>query len=262
MHIGFDDKRLSITVSRERVVVNNMPRCHSHDRCELYCLLEGERYLYAGGRSFHIRAGDAFILPPGLEHRTLDSGGGAYTKLTCMIPTALLPAGSVPSDVHIVRPAGAQLERMSREAEAASSGSEIERYAAVMKLFSVVLSMPEHREQAQSPTLGRMSEIIGYVEEHYTDRITLTALSERFFISEYYLCRLFREYTGLTIMSYVTGRRIERARSLLERGGRVSEVARSCGFGSVSAFASAFVKAVGCSPIEYRRRVTANREEQ
>ena len=257
MQICFDDKRLSITVTRERVEVNNMPRCHSHDSCELYFLSEGERYLYAGGRSYHIRAGDAFLLPPGLEHRTLDSGGGAYTKLTCMIPSALIPTGAIPSDVYIVRPVGAQLERMVREADAVSVGSAIERYAAVMKLLSEVLSLPEHREQAQSPTLGRMSEIIGYVDAHYTDRITLTALSERFFISEYYLCRLFREYTGLTIMSYVTRRRIERAVSLLERGGRVSEVARSCGFGSVSAFAAAFVKAVGCSPMEYRRRSCA-----
>ena len=257
MQICFDDKRLSITVTRERVDVNNMPRCHSHDSCELYFLSEGERYLYAGGRSYHIRAGDAFLLPPGLEHRTLDSGGSAYTKLTCMIPSALIPTGAIPSDVYIVRPVGAQLERMVREADAVSVGSAIERYAAVMKLLSIVLSLPEHREQAQSPALDRMSEIIGYVEEHYTDRITLTALSERFFISEYYLCRLFREYTGLTIMSYVTGLRLDRARALLERGGRVAEVARFCGFGSVSAFASAFVKAVGCSPMEYRRRASA-----
>lgn len=257
MNIGFEDKKLTVAVKRERVEVNNMPRCHSHDSYELYFLAEGERYLYAGGRSFHIRAGDAFLLPPGLEHRTLDSGGGAYTKLTCMIPTALLPAGSMPTDVYVVRPVGVRQEQMIREAEMASRGNAIERYAAMMKLLSIVLSLPEHREQAQSPTLDRMSEIIGYVEEHYTDRITLTALSERFFISEYYLCRLFREYTGLTIMSYVTGLRLDRARALLERGGRVAEVARSCGFGSVSAFASAFVKAVGCSPMEYRRRASA-----
>ncbi len=262
MNICFEDKRLGVSIKRERVEVNNMPRCHTHDRCELYFLAEGERYLYAGGRAFHVRAGDVFLIPPGLGHRTLDSGGGAYTKLTCMLPTSLLPEGTLPTDVYIVRPTGVLREQIHREAEIAATGGALDRYAAALKLLAAVLSIREHREQAESPALGRMSEIIDYIESRYTERITLTALSERFFISEYYLCRLFKEYTGSTIMSYVTGLRLDRARRLLERGGRVAEVARECGFGSVSAFSTAFGGAVGCSPVEYRKRTAVDRKEK
>ena len=252
MNIVFGDGRLSVTVKCERVEQNNMPRCHSHDSYELYYLSRGERYLFAAGSFYSVRAGDIFLIPPGVEHRTLDSGGGAYTKLTCMLPPELLPRAELPEEgVLIVRPVGEARERAAREASLAEVGTALERYSAALRLLSECLTLPPCMERVSSPTLGRMSEILGYIETHYAERITLTSLSERFFISEYYLCRLFKEYTGSTIMSYVTRLRLARARRLLERGGRVAEVARECGFGSVSAFGAAFRSAVGCSPRDY-----------
>ena len=241
-----------VVVSSERLERNNMPRCHAHESWELYFLTEGERYLFVDGGFYCIRCSDAFLIPPGVEHRTMDSGGGAYSKLTCMIPPALIPTGALPDAVHIVRPEGRAREDAFAALKRLERGDPLEACAALWELLARVVSMPECREAVASPTLGRMAEIIGYIDGHYTERITLTALSERFFISEYYLCRLFREYTGRRIHEYITSLRLHRAAWLLERGGRVSVVARECGFGSVSAFASAFRARFGCAPRDYK----------
>ena len=252
MNIVFPDGGRAV-ISSERVERNNMPRCHAHESWELYFLREGERYLYADGKFFCIRAGDAFLIPPGVEHRTMDSGGGAYVKLTCMIPPRLLPAGALSEEgVHIVRPEGRAASDIATALRRMESGAPLEAYAALLWVLSQVAAMPESREDVVSPSLGRMAEIIGYIDGHYTERITLTGLSERFFISEYYLCRLFRQHTGRTIHEYITSLRLHRAAWLLERGGTVSSVARECGFGSVSAFGSAFRAKYGCAPRDYK----------
>ncbi len=252
MHIVFPDGG-RVVICSERVERNNMPRCHVHESWELYFLKEGERYLRADGKFFCIRAGDAFLIPPGVEHRTMDSGGGAYVKLTCMIPPHLLPVGTLSEDgVHVVRPEGRAAVDIATALRRLESGASLEAYATLLGILSAVAAMPESREDVASPTLGRMAEIIGYIDGHYTERITLTVLSERFFISEYYLCRLFREHTGRTIHEYITSLRLHRAARLLKRGDRVSWVARECGFGSVSAFSSAFRAKYGCAPRDYK----------
>ena len=255
-YIDFSDGRTRVSVVRESGIRASMSRCHVHDSYELYFLTGGDRYLFVGGRFFHVRAGDLFVIPPGLEHRTLEAEVGEYSKLICMLPPRLLPLGaSEISDVRITRPTGELLSGLLFSAGIASDGTDVEGYAAVLRLLAAAVSQPEHREEVSSPAFGRMSDIIAYLDAHYTERISLTELAGRLFISEYYLCRLFKEYTGRTVLSYLTELRVGRAKQLLlGTDMKIGRVARASGFGSVSAFGKAFAAAVGVSPREYRRR--------
>ena len=47
-----------------------------------------------------------------------------------------------------------------------------------------------------------------YLDEHFTEKISLDDLSDRFFINKYYLTRIFKETYGVTISHYVLFRRI------------------------------------------------------
>ncbi len=255
MTIMFPDKKEQVKIEYRRHDSNNMQRCHKHDYYELYFLAEGERYLFCGGKFYNVREGDVFLVPPEIEHRTLDSGCGKYARLTCMIPYSLLPVGLPREDVYLVRPSGDTRARFFSLLNSACSDNAVSAYAAAVEMLSLLLSLPEYREGVASPTLGRMSEILDYIEAHYTERLTLGKLSERFFISEYYLCRLFRAYTGTTIMGFITRLRISKACLLLETGSmKINEIGKACGFGSVSAFGAAFAAERGISPREYRRR--------
>lgn len=260
MELYFDNVKATVSIFFGRSEIHTMHRYHTHDSYELYFLVEGKRYLHAANNLLLVREGDVFLIPPGMEHRTLDCDG-AYTKFVCMIPSSLLPDGVLPTDdLYIVRPTDELRELIYRLAKTARESAPLGAYAAVMSLLSTMLSLPEHKEDARTLALGRMSEIIGYIERNYTKEIKLDALSERFFISEYYLCRLFKEYTGRTIIQYITALRIGRARQMLLSGNtRISKVARDCGFGSVSTFGTAFRSIVGCSPREYRKRNEASK---
>lgn len=70
-------------------------------------------------------------------------------------------------------------------------------------------------------------------------------LAEHFFLSESYICRIFKLSTGTTINKYITARRISIAKSLLSNGLSINDVCIKCGFNDYSNFLKAFKKAVG-----------------
>lgn len=263
MNTDFSFTSDTLNVSAHKLICNNMARCHSHTSYELYFLMEGERYLFLGGEFYPVKAGDVFLIPPELEHRTLDSGAGKYFRLTANIPTKSMPYPLSRDSVYFVTPSERGLKRLYAEAkeiietDTASRGAVCSILGSVMKMLSVVLSEDggELPSPISSQSLGRVSEIVAFVDAHSSERISLTDISERFFISEFYLCRLFKEYTGRTIMDYITEKRIRHAKRLLrDTDDKISTVARLAGFGSASAFGAAFRQRCGMSPREYRTK--------
>jgi AraC-like DNA-binding protein len=74
--------------------------------------------------------------------------------------------------------------------------------------------------------------------------------------SEQHFCRLFKQSTGRSWLSYVNGLRVDRARALLGQDHQpMLDVAASCGFESISHFNRMFKKHTGQSPTAYRRSV-------
>jgi AraC family transcriptional regulator len=96
---------------------------------------------------------------------------------------------------------------------------------------------------------------LAYIEEHLNERIPLTTLVQLVRLSTpQYLCRLFKQSLGMPPHRYQTNRRMEQAKLLLARRSvSVTDVALTVGFGSSNAFATAFRKATGFTPTDYRQ---------
>lgn len=87
-------------------------------------------------------------------------------------------------------------------------------------------------------------------EDHGVDR-----LAERAGLSPRHFARLFRAETGLTPAAYVETVRIEAVRRLLETEDvALKQVAGACGFRDADTLRRAFMRRVGTTPAEYRRR--------
>jgi transcriptional regulator GlxA family with amidase domain len=87
-------------------------------------------------------------------------------------------------------------------------------------------------------------------EDHGVDR-----LAERAGMSPRHFARLFRVETGLTPAAYVETVRIEAVRHLLETGdAALKQIAGACGFRDADTLRRAFMRRVGTTPAEYRRR--------
>jgi transcriptional regulator GlxA family with amidase domain len=84
---------------------------------------------------------------------------------------------------------------------------------------------------------------------------SVAKLAERMTMSPRHLSRLFRSEIGITPATWVEEVRVSAARGLLEQGSEPpKQVAALCGFADADTFRRAFVRNVGVTPAEYRKR--------
>ncbi|CAN5522701.1 GlxA family transcriptional regulator [soil metagenome] len=97
-----------------------------------------------------------------------------------------------------------------------------------------------------------------HVEEHPDADHSVPALAARASMSARHFTRVFSAQVGEAPGQYVERVRTEAARRALEDSGdTVAVVARRCGFGSAETLRRTFVKRLGISPDQYRRRFGA-----
>lgn len=86
----------------------------------------------------------------------------------------------------------------------------------------------------------------------------VTRLAERMGLSPRHFARLFRDEVGVTPAAWIEAVRVGEARRLLETGHATpKQAAAQCGFGDPDTLRRAFVRQVGITPAEYRKRFAA-----
>lgn len=107
-------------------------------------------------------------------------------------------------------------------------------------------NVPEKRDVVE--------EAKAYIAQNFQKEITLTDISEKFYINPYYFSQLFKKKTGETYQNYLTGIRISRARKLLEETDlKLYEISSMVGYADANHFGKVFEKYVGVKPQAYRR---------
>ncbi|MER5528506.1 GlxA family transcriptional regulator [Streptomyces sp. NPDC002677] len=108
---------------------------------------------------------------------------------------------------------------------------------------------------AQTAQREPLREVQRWISEHPDGELGVEALAARAALSPRHFARAFQAETGMTPGRYVDRVRLEHARRLLEdTGDGVEEVSRASGYGTPEAMRRAFLKALGATPAEYRRR--------
>jgi YesN/AraC family two-component response regulator len=103
----------------------------------------------------------------------------------------------------------------------------------------------------------RYSEkIMNWLEEHYSDEISLDTLADHLHISKYYVSRIFKQETGATLMDYILARRIRQAcLSLITTSKGIEQISIEVGMNNFPYFCQAFKKLVGTTPMKYRKKL-------
>ena len=98
-------------------------------------------------------------------------------------------------------------------------------------------------------------KILSYVEEHLDSALTLEETAKALHYSKFYIARVFKEHTGITLHQYIRGRRLSEAAGKLVKSRKpVIEIALEAGYGSQQAFMQAFHQEYECTPQEYRKK--------
>jgi two-component system, response regulator YesN len=98
-----------------------------------------------------------------------------------------------------------------------------------------------------------VTEAYNYVSLHLGRRITLEEVAAHLHMNHSYFSRFFKKETGMTFIEYVTRKKIERAKELLDQTSHsVNEICMMLGYDNQSYFIKTFKTQAGVTPTEYR----------
>ena len=111
----------------------------------------------------------------------------------------------------------------------------------------------ESRTLIQNAELSVLKNIIGFIQQNYTVKISLADIAASGAVGQSKCCKLFAKYIGQTPNLYLMQYRLNKSTELLKNTDMtVTEIAYAVGFNGSSYYAEAFRKWCGKSPTEYR----------
>lgn len=252
---------------------------HIHDCYELYYSISGGRQFLIDNKFYSIQTGDLFIINQYESHKLTQIDNSVHERIVLSIhPDYLKTLSSTQTDLnycfshrdlHTSHKLTLTSQTQQRFLYFIDKIVSVEGYAHDMieqAAFIELMCMINHQWIMQNQTQSekectaslhnyqynhQVDEILTYINNHICDPITMEQLSEEFFLSESYICRIFKSATGTTISKYITARRISIAKALLNDGHSVGDAFEKSGFSDYSNFFKAFTKAVGVSPKKY-----------
>lgn len=119
----------------------------------------------------------------------------------------------------------------------------------------------EHSLYVKRPYIERFENqlnilnIENYINQNFMDSITTEKIAQYFKMSRPYICRYFKQETGITVNEYITKVRIDHAKYLLENTAeKIINIATAVGYQSNSQFNKNFKEMMKITPQEYRDR--------
>lgn len=238
-------------------VPSAMPAMHYHNAYEIYILEKGSRTYLINDALFELRAHDVALIPPNDLHST--AGGGFTRHLISFREDYLrryfteeaqkkLLACFEHKKIHIKNADFDKLLRLTRELKHSH-----DNFVVFAQLLSLIAQNASTDASFVSSKNKMLSDIIEYIGSHYKKMSGLEEIVDKFYISKSYLCRLFKEHTGISVVKYIHLLKIQAACDLLlETNKSVEEIAQQCGFHTSMYFCRIFKGIVGMTPSQYR----------
>lgn len=270
----FQGRAPGVVVERIRRQGNfSMTRQHFHSSFEIFYLLEGERNYFIRNRVYRVGRGNLVAVGSGQIHKTT-MVSPVHERLLLELSRELVDGFS--RDVGVTDPlftlqscvlklteqqrawVEPLLFRIVEELDGKRRACGQAVRALVEELLIFILrgeaSAGSEFPAEQGAKHRKVSEVADYICANFAEITSLDSLSDRFYISKYYLCRIFKEVTGMTITQYINANRLKRAEKLLrESSDSVIQIAAFSGFGNVTYFDRVFRESLGVSPSQYRK---------
>ena len=248
---------------------------HWHDEFEIIYVRSGFLTVSISGESYIGKTGEAFVVSPGNLH-LMGSQSGTVDYYTFLFPLKYisfctddmldekllepLNSGHLMICPRVNDTAKELCEQLIKIYEAKNDESESKITTQVRTkiiLLQFILEMWKKGFVIENDTSGRNTvekEMVSYIQQNFTGKISLRECGEQFHLSEKYIARYFKEHFHITLSQYVTYLRLEHAKQLLQDTDiPVTDVAMQSGYQNVSYFIRSFQKAYAVSPLKYRK---------
>lgn len=249
---------------------------HWHEEFEIIHIVEGSMKLQVLSETFLVHAGETAVINANVLHC---ASGEPYCKLQSLVFSPLLITGNVNSAfasryimplISCTQFSGIVLKNhkatvsshFSMAFESLKNDSFAYEFTVREQLSHIMLTVyselkPELNGSPVHQDINsvRVAAILSFIEQHYSENITLSNIAETVNISERETLRCFKKITGESPIQYLLKYRLIQSASVLTEypDKNISVIAEECGFDSPAYYAKKFKEFYLCTPREYRQ---------
>ncbi len=246
------DTKLHISLGRSNVAFD-----HFHRSVEVLFVLKGKVKTTVGNETFIASAGDIIFVHNYYVHSFFPETD--YEKIFFVIPfdyshsvDKVLLNSTLPSHLSDKKFNRTLLPYVKKLYEDKSLPKMVvQGYLSVImgSLFAHYTLLPVEKPS----NIEFMVDVLHYIDEHYSEELTLDSIATTFGYNKYYFSRLFNSYIGESLSNYINVVRIQHFIRLTEKEESVpvAKLAFDCGFDSLTTFYRYFNKLYGKTPKEY-----------
>ncbi len=278
---GLHEKNIFTEQYPFRLVVNTEEEfqypLHWHNAVELVYNELGLCRLNVSGSEASLSKGDLLLIPAGEIHEIIECSKNGKQYYIQFNIASLDGFGGI----NHIKPFMGKLLKISRD-EAPEFQSSLEKYVLELideyekkdyayalslnaRIFDIIVVIARNlalkndcdstsHKPKKRTAMRQINKAFEYIQKNYPSNITLKDVSSAVGFSEYYFSRLFKEYTGMTFLSFLNSYRAKQAEKLLRQSEKpILDIALESGFNSLTTFNRIFKKYKGCSPTFYRK---------
>lgn len=250
-----------------------MHQLHFHEGVELMLILSEDGRLFYDKEVYPLHAGTLLVLGCNKLHRTAGAPGVIFDRYVLRILPMLLQKLSSPFtdfqaalqnsppavtlDKESARTLISLLEQLSLPADRDSFGWDIRQEITLQQILLQICGLVQTAPTPagiRTPDHDKVQPVLDYIQANYTHPLTLDDLSRHFLMGKHYLCHLFKNCTGFSVMEYVIQLRVLEAQRLLRQGASVQEAGEQAGFQTYAHFIRTFSAVSGISPKQYAKQ--------
>lgn len=253
---------------------------HFHSSMELYRILSGKCYMTIASENLCCGEGDFVLILPNIVHSlSLDDSSDCIFEQAHfdhilfkniilddngICPVTLMHALVFSSNLYYHFSSDADLDAyfdrlisLHKSADAKYRTANINISLIHMMLHILELSASlQNAKETRKPN-HFVTYVLDYISEHYMEKIRQEDLAAQLKISVRYLGRLFKDYIGLPISTYINMFRINRSIVLMkDEKLTLTDIALSVGFSNSQYYSKVFMDVMNESPSHYRKHLS------
>ena len=271
---------MTVGIAYEIQEGRNQLAFHTHATYEVYMLLEGDCTFQIGDQFLELQPDDIVLIDGMTLHKAfVGEGSGTYKRtvvhfyrednepvLASLHQESILEMFSKEhgyiyrlergEDKQRIKSYLADLDRISQR-----SDQELVQSQSLLILTQILMEIDSNNlettkvESQRDIKITHAESVARYMTLHFKEKIDIATIAKETNLSPSYLSHVFKEVTGMTVMTFLMSYRLSQAMfSLRLRPDlKVNEIAKDAGFESNAHFSRFFKKHVGQTPVQYRK---------
>lgn len=240
---------------------------HCHSFFELHMCLTGECELDVQGNRMLLKANEFVLLAPQIRHTILCQSENfskfvwGFSVGNDTVAGNLIQQCNTPS----VAAAGDDILRAVQIILTNSAGHDLEYhnlirgqlYYIFIQLVRLLTGLQTNQSYQKNPS-AQMAEIRKYVSDNLSANLSVTDISDEFFLSRKQLTRICMEECKMTVTQLKHALQMDKIRQMLaETDASLDEIAQEAGFADKYSMSKFFHKQEGMPPVKYRKSAKA-----